>query len=285
MRAVVWIAILCVAACLPAPAQDSAAILVVPEELHTTNDRGALESFAASCEAQQAYDLAAIVLRRAFLLSPDDLDLRLRLAENLYKVGEAGKPDAFAHADKVAQESTAQGDTLQRALLLRGLLYLEQDLPALAGADFAAILEKDDTHPRATIGMAATETAGAKLVEASTRLDALGSAIQGYDVETRYLLRWALQRFEQDRHVFPDSATNHAAYGKLLYRAGRLPDALMALRRASVLKGNDTELWNLVAAIAAQLGSAAEVRAAGEASLAINPDQPEIRALLESFQE
>ncbi len=285
MRGVLRFLLLAVPLCLAVSGQETAQILVVPDALHTSNDRAALESFAADCEAQESYDLAAIVLTRAWTISPDDLDLRLRLAENQYKVGQAGKADAFAHADAVAQNPSAGADTLIRARMLRGLLYLEQDLPALASADFAGILEQDDTHARAAIGMAATETAEAKLVEASERLNKLGNAIQAYDVETRYLLRWAMQRFEQDRQVFPDDAAHHAAYGKLLYRAGRLPDALMALRRAATLQGSDTELWNLVAAIAAQLGSAAEVRAAGEASLAINPEQPEIRTLLESFKE
>ncbi len=97
-------------------------------------------------------------------------------------------------------------------------------------------------------------------------------------------MRWALQHFEQRRHVFPDEPKHHAAYGKLLYRAGRLPDALLALRRAASMSKGDTELWNLVAAIASQLGSAAEASAACEASLKINPEQPEIRALVDSMK-
>ncbi|MFM1921244.1 MAG: Tetratricopeptide repeat [Candidatus Hydrogenedentota bacterium] len=273
----------CSGAAFAEPAPADARILVMPDALYTSTDLAALDAFAASCEAQESYDLAAEALSRAVTVAPDNPELRVRLAECQYKVGEAGRSVAFEQARSVSQLADAEPALRARALLVSGLIYFEQGMLPEAEKDFSDALSLIPGNVQAEIGLAAAEAARGDLRAASGRLDALGSASQPYDVETRYLLRWALTRFEQDRHVFPDSAEDHAAYGRLVYRAGRLPEAMMALRRAATQTATDPALWNLTAGIAAQLGQAAEVRAACEASLALNPDQPEIRQLLESL--
>lgn len=270
------------AACAESATQDTR-ILVMPDVLYTTSDLAALDDFAKACEAQESYDLASEALSRAVTLAPDNPELRVRLAECQYKVGEAGRSAAFEQARAVTRLVDAEPYLRARALLVSGLIYFEQGMLPEAEKDFAEALSLTPGNVQAEIGLAAAEAARGNLRAASGRLDALGSASQPYDVETRYLLRWALTRFEQDRQVFPDAAEDHAAYGRLVYRAGRLPDAMMALRRAATLTATDPALWNLTAGIAAQLGQTAEVRAACEASLAINPDQPEIRQLLDSL--
>lgn len=282
-----WLSAAILLACSFAACAQSAPretrILVMPDALYTTFDLAALDDFAKTCEAQESYDLAAEALSRAVKLAPDNPELRARLAEYQYKVGEAGRRPAFEQARAVIGLVDAEPSLRARALLVRGLIYFEQGMLPEAESDFSAALALTPGNVQAEIGLAAAEAARGNLRAASGRLDALGNASQPYDVETRYLLRWALARFEQDRQAFPDAAADHAAYGRLAYRAGRLPDAILALRRAATLAATDPALWNLTAGIAAQLGQAAEVKAACEASLAINPDQPEIRQLLESL--
>ena len=80
----------------------------------------------------------------------------------------------------------------------------------------------------------------------------------------------------------PDTAEGHSAHGKLLYRAGLVPEAGAELKLAATLAASDAAAWNLVAAIYAQLGNREETKAACETSLALNPQQPEIRKLLDS---
>lgn len=268
-----------------AQAAEPRAILTFPDSLRGTSDAGALLTFAGDCEAQGAYDLAAEALEAASLLRPEETGLRVRLAENAYRAGASGKPRAFEVANELLASSAAPTDHKARAGMVRALILFERGLVGEARAGFEEVLSLESGNARAAIGLAAAEAATGDLLPASARLDALGSAAQPYDVETRYLMRVALDTFGKERRTFTDAPDNHAAYGKLLYRAGRLPEAILALRRAATLRGNDTATWNLVAAIAAQIGDAATTRTACEASLAIKPEQPEIAKLLESVSK
>ncbi len=260
-------------------------VITFPESLRGSQDVAALLDFASTCEDQGAFDLAFEALEQAAALRPEEAALQVRLAENGYRMGEAGKPRAFRVAEKVLASATAEASLKARAGMVRALILFERGLNDAAVPGFKEVLSFEADSPRAAIGLAAAETALGDIINASARLDALGAAAQPYDVETRYLLRVALQSFERDRRTFTDAADNHAAYGKLLYRAGRLPDAVLALRRAATQRGTDTATWNLVAAITAQLGDAASTRSACEASLGINPEQPEIRKLLDSLNQ
>jgi Flp pilus assembly protein TadD len=270
---------------LEAGAETPARTLIFPDNLRGTQDAGALLEFARRCEDEGAFDLAAEALVQAVALRPEELALRVRLAENRYRMGAAGKSDAFDEAGLVLAEESASAELKARAGMVRALIQLEQGLWGPAGEGFQEVLAAQPDHTRAAIGLAAVETARGDIGAASARLDGLGAAAQPFDAETRYLLRVALQSFQSERRTFADAADNHAAYGKLLYRAGRLPEAVLALRRAATQRGNDTATWNLVAAIGAQLGDAAATRAACEASLAINPEQPEIAKLLDSVSK
>lgn len=130
----------------------------------------------------------------------------------------------------------------------------------------------------ATIGHAALQVRKGEVVNSSQKLDALGVKAQPYDVETRLMLRQALHDFERRGKWFSDTAENHAAYARLLYRAGRLTDAILAARRSVVLDTAQSEIWNFLASMQLQIGNLEQAKQAYEHSLEANPNQPAIEA-------
>jgi cytochrome c-type biogenesis protein CcmH/NrfG len=90
------------------------------------------------------------------------------------------------------------------------------------------------------------------------------------------MLRKALLTFERTGGWFEDTAANHAAYAKLLYRAGRITDAVLAARRSVILNEGDYETWNFIAAMQLQVGNLEHAEQAYGHSLTARPDQPEI---------
>jgi tetratricopeptide (TPR) repeat protein len=267
---------------LPAATAFAAPMLALPDGLLRSSDMAAILAAATLAEDQGSYDLAADALRRAVEVRPEEAGPAARLIENLYRTGAAGKDEALSRADALLQGGAASKEISARVLLVRGLIQLERGNAAAAAQDFDAVLAADSANARAGLGLAAADAAQGNLVAASQRIDTIGKAGQPYDVETRYLMRWALQGFQQSGQPLPNTAEAHSAHGKLLYRAGRLPEAGVELKQAATLAATDPAAWNLVAAVYGQLGNREEIKAACQASLALNPQQPEITKLLES---
>ena len=84
--------------------------------------------------------------------------------------------------------------------------------------------------------------------------------------------------------VVPDEAGAHAAYSRLLYRAGRLPDAALAARRASDLNPGDVESLNFLASILMQMNQTEQAAQVLEKSLAARPDQPGVAETLKRLR-
>ena len=269
---------------LPVATAFAAPMLALPDGLLRSNDMAAILAAATLAEDQGSYDLAADALRRAVEVRPEEAGPAARLIENLYRTGAAGKDEALARAEVLLQGGASK-EISARVLLVRGLIQLERGNAAAAAQDLDMVLAAESSNVRAGLARAAADAAQGNLVVASQRIDAIGKAGQPYDVETRYLMRWALQGFQQSGQTVPDTAEGHSALGKLLYRAGRLTEAGVELKRAATLAASDPAAWNLVAAIYAQQGNREEVKAACEASLALKPDQPEITKLLDSVSK
>jgi len=252
----------------------------LPPALQGSGDAEALIDFAAQAEERGDWDLAADALQE---IPEPDADTRVRLATALYRSGPAGKPEAF----RVARE-VLDGAEQPQARFLLGLLYLEQDLAELARECFAAARaateETDALHTPLTVVEAALAVRAGAVVEAESKLAALGQAAAAYDVETRDLLRRAVQVFERDRRVFPDTAEHHDAWAHLLYRAGRIPDAIRAARRSLQLDEENADNWTFLGAMQAQIGQFEEAIAAYERALELDPDNDSLRQALERMR-
>lgn len=238
-----------------------------------------LLAYAETLEAVGDYDLAAEALDRAVRTAPYDAALWGRLGKNLFLAGPGKRREAFSALRQALDLDAASPDAAQTWIVM-GDLHRKEEMYDLAREDYEKALAISPEDVRARILLAAMKIRGGAVLEGSKDLDALGKAAQPYDAETRVLLREVLADFEEARRWFPDAAEHHAAYARLMYRAGRPADALLAGTRATQLAPKDFEMWNFMAAIYTQIGNAAQARTAYERSLEAKPDQPHIREAL-----
>lgn len=178
--------------------------------------------------------------------------------------------DAFSRALKLAPDD---GETQG----LQAYLFHREGLYKQAAAGYEKALAVDPKNVRAKLGQAVLRVRDGAIAEASAAIDAIGEEALPFDVVTRVMLRKALYDFERFGGWFEDSAVNHAAYARLLYRAARISDALIAARSAVELAPGDTATWNFIAAMQMQLGNLEQAGQAYDKSLEADPNQPRIR--------
>lgn len=195
------------------------------------------------------------------------------------RIGPAGREKAHTALREALRlnEADAESWTLLGHLLHREQLYSQ------AQNAYEKALSLDTNQVLAEIGLVILSVRQGAIVEASEKLDRLGTTAQPFDVTLRLMIRQALRDFEYRGGYFDDTAAHHAAYARLLYRAGRIADALVALRRTIELEPTDYKAWNLIGAMCLQLGDREQGRNAYQKSLEINPDQPHIRSALQTM--
>ncbi|MBI3119060.1 MAG: tetratricopeptide repeat protein [Candidatus Hydrogenedentes bacterium] len=241
-------------------------------------DRGSVQDLLAYAEilgASQDYDLAANALKRALRQDSAEPGMWIRLGINLLKAGPASQKegiDAVNHGLELSPQAVDEG----QAHFALGKFYLQAGLADFALEHYEAGLARAPGDVEATIALAALKIRGGAIAEGSKLLDELGKAAQPYDAETRVLLRHALEDFGSLGLAFDDTFENHAAYARVLYRAARLPDAILAAQRAVVLNPQSFDTINFMGSIQMQLGNFQQAREAFTQSLAANPNQSEI---------
>ena len=249
--------------------------------IQRTRDEETVLKYAQLLHDLSEYDLAAAVLEPLVRSNPGDASILIRYGESLAAVGPARRQDAFDALHQVL--SLANADNAWRAHAALGMLYWREGLYDFAREAFEAAHEGNPEDVRNRIAVAACRCRAGEILDAARMLDALGRAAQPFDAETRIMLREALFGFDLGRQYFPDSAEQHAAYAKLLYRAGRIADAILAAQRAVRLDAGDVATWNFLAAMHIQIGNVSQARTAYEQSLKAKPDQPQIRSALEAL--
>lgn len=249
--------------------------------IHRSADVELVLAYAQVLHELKEYDLAAAALEPIVQRNPEAPELLVQWGESLAAVGPARREEAF----DALHRAVGLGDTafVWRAQAALGMLYWREGLYDFALEQFNAAHTANPADVRLSIAIAASRCRAGDILEASRMLDALGRAAQPFDVETRVMLREALHGFDTARRHFPDTAENHAAYAKLLYRAGRVTDALLAAQRTVRLDKNDSATWNFLAAMQLQIGNVPQARHAYEQSLNANPEQPQVRQALESL--
>ena len=218
------------------------------------------------------YDLAAAHYEKMLAATPDDPDTAIALAEAWIKTGPYGVDKAF---DVLKKAVSNDGEGVEARMVLANL-YHREGLYARAATLYDEILSLDSQHVRARLGKAVLQVRAGAITDASSIFNAIGADALAYDVETRLMLRKALDTFEHRGGWISDTAENHAAYAKLLYRAGRITDAVLAARRAVTITPGDFETWNFIAAMQLQVGNLQQAEQAYAKSLEANGDQPEI---------
>ncbi|HDP34075.1 MAG TPA: tetratricopeptide repeat protein, partial [Candidatus Hydrogenedentes bacterium] len=234
----------------------------------TTSDEELQRRYIATLTALGYHDLVAEQYVGMLRRQSDNPSLWRLAGEAWMRVGPYGRNKAF-EALKKAQALDAEA---YETLFLLAHLYHHEGLYAAAEDLYEAVLAKAPEHTRALLGRAVLMARNGDIAEASRSFDEIGAAAQEYDVEARIMLRKALFDFERRGGWFEDNAANHAAYARLLYRAGRLTDALMAARRAVAHNEDDYRTWNFIAAMSLQIGNLENAEQAYGKSLAANPD-------------
>ena len=225
------------------------------------------------------HDLIAEALEWAITLAPGDAFLRVELGESYAKIGAAKRREAFKTLRAaLGFELTAVYQA--RTWFQLGRLYFDEGLYDFAREAFDKVIEAQPGAVRSKIALAALDVRDGHIARASNALDALGLEAQPFDIEIRALLRRALVDFDEARRHFPDTAENHFAYGKLLYRAARVQEAIGAVEHAARRDPNSTAILNFLATIHMQLGNGPAARSAYEKSLALDPIQPGVRKSL-----
>ena len=188
---------------------------------------------------------------------PDEgIALRAYLAEAsvLRDIGE------FETALRRLAEGLIHFPGSEQLLYMRGLVNERAgDIPA-AEADFRAILEMDPENA------AALNALGYTLADRTDRYE------EAYDLITR--------AYEQR----PDDAAIIDSYGWVLYRLGRLDEALVKLERAYDLM-KDGEIASNLAVVLWELGRREESRAVIEEALERDPDHQRLQRVRRELQE
>ncbi len=249
-----------------------------------SDDPELLRSYAALRNLAGDYDLAAEALERAVSLKPDDARLRVELGRNLARIGPGRRQDAFDVLRRVVESGpdTPEAATAHHEL---GLLYLEERLPEFAREHLEHAKRLDPANARVGLALAALQARDGDVAGAWARIRELGAGVMEHDAELRMLLRVTLADSDRLGRSFPDTAENHAAYARLLYQAARIPEAVTAAHRATVLNPRDADTWKFLGDVQGQLGNLPQARTAYEKSLEVNPDQPLVRQRLERLQQ
>ena len=216
------------------------------------------------------------------------LQARLRSANVLYELGR--KDEAFASLRKLQGDGTLDEQARQAAYLLEAELHgkdknleAETDTYARGLADWpdepsllysrGLMWERHDDIARAEADLRKILVADPENVAA---LNALGYTLA--DRTDRY--EEALQLIDRARVAEPGNAAIIDSYGWVLYRLGRLDEALVELRRAYTLQ-KDAEIAAHVAEVLWQLGRRDEARKYFDDARRIDADNRSLKRALE----
>lgn len=221
---------------------------------------------------------------------PQLSEARLRAASALYELGR--KPEALAEARALQGDASADDDARRDAYVLEAELHQRAgDAPGELDAferglaaypDDGALLyarglawERRDDVPRAEADLRKILVAEPENVGA---LNALGYTLA--DRTTRY--KEALALIDRARTADPDNPAIVDSYGWVLYRMGRLKEALVQLRRAWALV-KDPEIAAHVGEVLWVSGKQDEARRYFDEARRLDPDNRALQRAVEKF--
>ncbi|MFA6239675.1 MAG: tetratricopeptide repeat protein [Candidatus Hydrogenedentales bacterium] len=247
-----------------------------------SNDIDLLFEYVQLLQQMEDYDLAESTLTRAVSLQPENALAWTELGEAQAARGEKHSADAIRSLRKAASLD-AEPETTARAFASLGALYQEIGLYDFSRESLSKALEIKPDHRGAIIALASLDLRNGDVAKASSALDALGT-IPELQPFLQHTIERGLIDFDASRRWMPDLPENHLAYAKLLARVGRMGEAVWPLRRCVKMQQDNFVAWNLLGSVYRGLERPQEAREAFEKSLAINPDQPRTRQVLESMK-
>lgn len=247
-----------------------------------SEDADVLLDYARALRYSGDLDLGAALLAKAAQLVPDDAEVWLRYGRALAVLGNSKAPDAAQALRRTVElaPDAAAGASAYAAL---ARLYDGQGLYALARECAEEAIAIDEFNQSARLVLVAGDIRLGRVREAGDAIDAMSPLSPESAREMPSFLADGLRGLVRSRRAFADTADNHFAYAKLLFRAGRMQEALLAAERAVELKKDDYVMHNLVGSLSGQLGRGERAREAFGRSLELKPDQPRTREALNAL--
>jgi tetratricopeptide (TPR) repeat protein len=232
----------------------------------------------------QDYDLAADLYKRIASIDPRDSQAWLLYGKALSELGSSRAADAIAALNKTI-ELNADPTTVAAAYNHLGRVYRNERMFDLAKAQFEKAITADPALASAKIALAAEKIRDGNVTQAAADLDQLGQVPPEVAMSIPKTVADGLEGFSFYRRTFADTAENHMAYAKLMFRANRPMDGLAAAERSASLDPGNYAAWNFIGDINSQTGNTARAREAYQKSLAIKPEQPVTQQALQSLNQ
>ena len=250
----------------------------------SSTDPAVVFSYAEVVKLEGDDDLGAEIARAALDKGVESPALWRIYGEMCLATG----PSQYAVGMEALQKSTALDGTSPEsadAWFALGRYYLEREMPDPASNAFASALAANPAHVPAQLGDAAARIYAGDIAGAGAIVERVGRAAQPHDVLLRSMVRAALFDYDVTRREFDDTAEDHYAFSRLMYIAGRFPEAVLAANRAGHLAPERVDILNFQSAIQIQLGDYAGAIQSCEASLRAKADQPQIQQTLEQLKQ
>lgn len=227
-------------------------------------------------------DLAAITLKNAFALAPENAEYALGYSTVLVQLG-AGQEREAARALRAVVALDPESDRAASAHALLAEVYRSSGLYDLTLESVDLALAINPGHSGALFLKAVCLVRLGRFLEANTLMDEVSALAPALAADERGRLYDAVRDFERRNLWVANTAEEHAAYGKMLIRVNRLPDSMDSLRHAVRLNPDDAIIWNLLGSVYREANRIDEARDAFEHSLGIDPDQERTRQVLEQL--
>jgi tetratricopeptide (TPR) repeat protein len=250
----------------------------------SSDDVDVLREYGTVLMKSGDFDLAAEAFQRAAKRAPGDAALWRELGRALSLLGHPRAReavDALRHSLAIDPSSTGADDT--QATL--GRVYRQEGLCDLARECFQKSLELNPDSVPAKIELVGLKIQDGEMAEAADGIDKLGALPPEHAAQLPGLLSESVQHFQASRLWFPDTAENHIAYAKILFRVGRMEEALEAAERSAKLKPDVYATWNFIGDLSLQLGREDRAREAYARSLELKADQPLTQERMDSLKK
>ncbi len=242
-----------------------------------------IEIYLDLLEIQGNHDLAVEILEKLVRNSPEKGDYWVRLGFNNMKKGREYLQDAFRCCEKAVKLKLSEKEKTRLWRSLGDIYWeLRQIEPARESYNKALEAGKDIWSK---VGLAGIDVVNGNMKRAEENLVSIGKELQEYDIPVRLRMREALSLFEERKKIINEGAENMMAYSHILYRAGRVEDAIATATHALVLNNQNWEGWNFLGSIYLQLGYLKDAEKTFSESIKINSDQPNIKKIVEELSK
>ncbi|MGC8739282.1 MAG: tetratricopeptide repeat protein [Candidatus Hydrogenedens sp.] len=234
-------------------------------------------------EIQGHHDLVVEILQKLVRKNSENGDYWVRLGWNNMKKGNNWLQDAFRCFERAVKLKVSEKEKI-RLWKSFGDIYweLRQIEPARESYNKALEIGNDIWSK---VGLAGIEVVYGNMKEAEDKLADIGKELQEYDVPVRLRMREALSLFEEQKKNIDEKAETIMAYSHILYRAGRIEDAIATANHALFMNNQNWEGWNFLGSIYLQLGYLKDAEKTFLESLKVNSDQPNLKNIIEELSK